>query len=99
MVCPARVADLAVQRPAVRPKKQLPVAGAVAYRVGCQFVRGSDDVVDLLAGQPGLGGVRRDGRPQRVQEVTVESLVQDGGAGAGRGLAEAVVTAHGRSPV
>jgi hypothetical protein len=26
-------------------------------------VRGGDDVVDPLAGQPGLGGVRRDGVP------------------------------------
>ena len=94
----AVVADLAVQRLAVCPQAQPSVAGAVADRVGRQLVRGGDDVVDPLAGQPGLGGVRRDRGPQRVQRVAVEGLLQDGGAGAGRGLAGAGVTAHWRSP-
>jgi hypothetical protein len=40
------------------------VAGAVAYRIGRQLVRGGDDVIDPLPREHGSGGVRR--RPQRV---------------------------------
>jgi hypothetical protein len=89
----AVVADLAVQRPAVSPQPEPPVAGTVADRVGRQLVRGGDDVVDPRARQPGGGGVRRYGGPQRVQRVAVESLFKDRGAGAGR-VPAADVTAH-----
>src|SRR3984957_6341467 len=81
LVCWSVVADLAVQRLAVCPQAEPSVAGAVAYRVGRQLVRGGDDVVDPLAGQAGLGGMRSDRRPQRVQRVAVEGLFQDRGAG------------------
>jgi hypothetical protein len=46
----AVVADLAVQRPAVCPQEQPPVAAAVTDRVGRQLVRGGDDVEP---GEPG----------------------------------------------
>jgi hypothetical protein len=62
------VADLAVQRLAVCPQAEPSVAGAVAYRVGRQFVRGGDDVVDPLPREPGLGGVRSDGARSAYSE-------------------------------
>ncbi len=74
--------------------EQPAVPGAVPDRVGRQFVDGADDLVEPEPGQAGLGGVRGGGRPQRVQRVRVERLVQQHRVADGRaGLAR--VTRHG----
>jgi hypothetical protein len=53
------------------------VPGAVANRVGGQFVHRDDEIVGAARRQPSLRGVRRDRRPQRIERIRVESLVQD----------------------
>ena len=96
----AVVGDLAVQELAACPQAHPSSPGAVHHGIGGQLVRGRGDVVDPLPAQPGLGGVRGDRRPQRVQRADVEFLLQ-GSEARGRG---ALVTRPGclagsRSPV
>jgi hypothetical protein len=74
----AVVGDLAAQGRLGAPDPEAAVAGAVAHRVGGQFVDGDDQVVGAARGQAGLGGVRGHRRAQRVQGAGVEGLVQDG---------------------
>ena len=71
------VADLAEQGPVRLPDPEPPVPGAVAHGVGGQFVHGDDQVVGPARRQPGLRGVRRHRRAQRVQRIFVEGLLQD----------------------
>ena len=77
----AVVDDLAAHPLGGGPHPQPALPGTVPHRVGGQFVHGQDEVPGAAVGQPGLRAVRRHRRPQRVERITVEGLIQ------GRGLA------------